>query len=77
MLDDLMVTLDMDLNDKLDYRELTKGLGLWKVEKRERKQQKIADTLNSPGTAPCNISVANFSSFQFGDDSPHPDHYKY
>jgi len=52
MLDDLMVTLDMDLNDKLDYRELTKGLGLWKVEKRERKQQKIADTLNSPGTAP-------------------------
>ncbi|KAK2148452.1 hypothetical protein LSH36_497g02056 [Paralvinella palmiformis] len=48
MLDDLMVTLDMDLNDKLDYRELTKGLGLWKVEKRERKQQKIADTLNSP-----------------------------
>ena len=46
-----MLTLDTDLNNKLDYRELAKGLGLWKMEKRECKQQNIAspDVTGSPG----------------------------
>ena len=35
MLEDLILALDIDLNDELDYREIAKGMSLWKLEKRE------------------------------------------
>ena len=42
MLEDLVLALDKDLTDKLDYRELAKGMGLWKVEKRANKRSRVA-----------------------------------
>lgn len=39
LLEDLILALDTDLNDTLDYRELAKGMGLWKIEKRESKRK--------------------------------------
>lgn len=35
MLDNLIIALDKDMNNKLDYQELVKGMGLWKIEKRD------------------------------------------
>ena len=36
-----MLALDTDLNDQLDYRELAKGMGLWKKEKIDSKRRLI------------------------------------
>ena len=37
-----MLTLDTDLDDVLDYRDLAQGMGLWKAEKWETKRKQIA-----------------------------------
>ena len=48
-MEDLILALDVDLNDQLDYRELAKGMGLWRIEKRESKRKLIAsNTIQSP-----------------------------
>ena len=47
LLEDLILALDTDLNDELDYRELAKGMGLWKVEKRESKRKMLASNITS------------------------------
>ena len=39
LLEDLILTLDANLTNELDYRELATGMGLWRVEKREAKQK--------------------------------------
>ena len=44
LLEDLILALDVDLNNRLDYRELAKGMGLWKVEKRDFKKQVVGGT---------------------------------
>ena len=43
LLEDLILALDIDLNDELDYRELAKGMGLWKLEKRESRKKMLAN----------------------------------
>ena len=37
-----MLTLDTDLDNVLDYRDLAQGMGLWKAEKWETKRKRIA-----------------------------------
>ncbi len=41
LLEDLILALDADLNNELDYRELAKGMGLWKKERRQAKRKMI------------------------------------
>ena len=39
MLEDLVMALDHDMNDELDYRELATGMGLWRKERREARRK--------------------------------------
>ena len=48
LLEDLILALDTDLNNQLDYRELAKGMGLWKIEKRENKKRTVYSDSTSP-----------------------------
>lgn len=42
MLEDLILTLDEELTDELGYRELARGRGLWKLERREAHHHKAS-----------------------------------
>ena len=42
LLEDLVLTLDTDLDNVLDYRDLAQGMGLWKAEKWDTKRKRIA-----------------------------------
>ena len=49
MLEDLVLALDHDMNDELDYRELARGMGLWKKERREaRRRMAITGVRKTP-----------------------------
>ena len=39
LLEDLLLALDKDMDDELDYKELSKGMELWKHEKMETRRR--------------------------------------
>lgn len=41
--DDLFICLDNDLDDELNFQELTKGLNLWRKQRRDMKRQSLED----------------------------------
>ena len=54
LLEDLVLSLDEDLTDELDYRELAKGMELWKMEKRDKRRHEMASL--SFSSSPCKLS---------------------
>ncbi|KAK3609529.1 hypothetical protein CHS0354_007330 [Potamilus streckersoni] len=42
MLEEIILVLDMNLDNKLDYKELARGLEQWKKEKREEKRKELS-----------------------------------
>ena len=38
----MLITLDMNLDEELDYRELARGMEAWKKEKREEKRRDLS-----------------------------------
>ena len=57
LLEDLVLSLDEELDDELDYRDLAKGMELWKLEKREAKRRQMS-TL-SFSSSPCESLPCN------------------
>ena len=65
LLEDLILTLDTDLSNELDYRELAKGMGLWKIEKRENKRKLLSSA--SFSSSPCKyLQFTIYIIFVFG-----------
>ncbi|XP_071082291.1 EF-hand calcium-binding domain-containing protein 12-like [Haliotis cracherodii] len=46
-LEDLVISLDSDLTDEVDYRELAKGMLVWKKERREKKRELLSQNSGS------------------------------
>lgn len=46
-LEDLVISLDSDLTDEVDYRELAKGMLVWKRERREKKRELLSQNSGS------------------------------
>ncbi|KAL5015165.1 hypothetical protein ScPMuIL_009435 [Solemya velum] len=56
IMEDLILTLDADFNDRLDYQELSRGMERWKKERRDNKRKQLSrestavSLLNSHGS---------------------------
>ena len=44
LLEDLILSLDTDFDNNLDYKELARGLELWKRERRENRRKELSRT---------------------------------
>lgn len=42
LLEDMILSLDIDYDNNLDYKELAKGLSFWKKERRENRRKQIS-----------------------------------
>lgn len=42
LLEDMMVTLDMNLDEELDYREIARGMEAWKRERRDERRKELS-----------------------------------
>ncbi|XP_062585713.1 uncharacterized protein LOC134247355 [Saccostrea cucullata] len=67
LLEDMILSLDMDYDNNLDYKELSKGLSFWKRERRENRRKQISrestmDSLKSRSSSSTSLPAANPNS---------------
>ncbi|XP_022302015.2 EF-hand calcium-binding domain-containing protein 12-like [Crassostrea virginica] len=67
LLEDMILSLDLDYDNNLDYKELAKGLSFWKKERRENRRKQISrestmDSMKSRSSSSTSVHAAKMNS---------------